>query len=210
MKFSVLILLIILAPLGLFSFERDKDSQYSRGKIFLLNGDTVPVYVKSVPIYNMQSGIQYLDTIGNKHSLIPSMAKGFCLMYKNDTVYFESRKDLKFVLFTSKKSKSSFIYRISNGKIPLYYFVEKGLKMDGIDQVTVELPRYMILLDQEWYSLTKKYFVSDFKKLVSNLKGVLNTQQMDGLYKEVEDEKYKFDNTRLVIEKLNKIPAFVD
>jgi hypothetical protein len=207
MKYNSLILILLIIPMWLLSDEISKDVKYSRGKVFLQNGDTVKAYIKSEAIYNLQSGIHCLDSLGNEYSLLPSNAKGFCMMFKNDTMYFESRRDLKTVLFTSKKSKSSFIYRISNGKLPLYYFIEKGLKMDGIDQITVELPRYLILLDQEWYSLTKKYFVSDFKKLISNLKGVLDKEQLDKLYFEVADEKFEFDNTPLLLGKLNKIPA---
>ena len=207
MKYNALLLFLLLVPMWLSADEKVKDVKYSRGKVFLQNGDTVNAYIKSEALYNLQSGIQCLDSLGNEYSLLPSNSKGFCMMFKKDTMYFESRRDLKTVLFTSKKSKSSFIYRISNGKLPLYYFVEKGLKMDGIDQVTVELPRYLILLDQEWYSLTKKYFVNDFKKLVTNLKGVLDKEQLDKLYFEVADEKFEFDNAPLLLEKLNKMPA---
>jgi hypothetical protein len=210
MKYNALVFFLLLSHMWLAADEKGKNVKYSRGKVFLQNGDAVNAYIKTDALYNMQSGIHCLDSTGNEYALLPSNAKGFCMMFKKDTMYFESRRDLKTVLFTSKKSKSSFIYRVSNGKLPLYYFLEKGLKMDGIDQVTVELPRYLILLDQEWFSLTKKYFVSDFKKLISNLKGVLNKQQMDELYNDVADKKFKYDNTPLVIEKLNKIPSFVN
>ena len=166
MKTSALIIFFAFVPFGLFSNEIAKDVKYSRGKIFLKNNDTVDVYVKVESLYNMQSGIQYVDSTWNEYSLIPSKASGFCLLYQNDTMYFESRKDLKMVLFSSKKSKSSFIHRVSNGNLPLYYFVDKELVMDGIDQVSADFPRYMVLLDQEWFSITVKYFVSDFKKLI--------------------------------------------
>lgn len=207
MKTNILIFIFGIIPFWLFSNIDAKDVKYSRGKIYLPNNDTVNVYVRSESIYNMQSGIHYLDSTGTEHSLVPTKAKGFVLLYKNDTMEFESRKDLKMVLFTSKKSKSSFIYRVSNGHLPLFYFVEKQLVMDGIDQVLSDFPRYMILLDQEWFSVTPKSFVSDLKKLVSNLKGELNTDQINLLWKDVVDEKYKFGDTPLFIERLNKIPA---
>lgn len=206
MKNIVLMLIFALSPFFLSADEISKDLTYAHGKLFLQNNDTINVYIKVESIYKMQNGIQYVDTVGHEFTLLPNKAKGFCLMYKNDTMYFESRKDLKMVLFTSKRTKSSFIYRISNGKLPLFYYVEKELKMDGIDQVTVDTPRYLILLDNEWFSLTKKYFASDFKKLISNLKGVLNKGQMDKLYYDVADEKFNFDNAPLLIEKLNNIP----
>jgi hypothetical protein len=207
MKYCTLLFFLILASMRLNADEKVREIKYSHGKVFLQNGDTVNAYIKSEALYNLQSGIHCLNSTGNEYSYLPSNAKGFCMMFKNDTMYFESRRDLKTVLFTSKKSKSSFIYRISNGKLPLYYFIERGLKMDGIDQVTVELPRYLILLDQEWFSLTKKYFVRDFKKLCSYLSGVLNADQLSILINDVTDSKYKFEDTPFVIEKLNKIPV---
>ena len=139
MKSSILILVFLIVPFVLFSASSPKDVKFSKGKIFFQNGDTVNVYIKVAKLYDLQSGIQYLDTAGNEHSLLPSKAKGFCLLYKNETLYFESRKDLKMVLFSSKKSKSSFVNKVSGGNMPLYYFVEKKLVMDGIDQVSVEL-----------------------------------------------------------------------
>lgn len=208
MKIALLILVFAIVPFWLYSDEKDKDTKYARGKIYLLNNDTVDVYVKSESVYDMQGGINYLDSTGTAYSLIPSKAKGFSLFYKNDTMDFESRKDLRLVLFTSKKTKSNFIYRVSNGSLPLFYFVEKQLVMDGIDQVQVDFPRYMILLDQEWFSITSKSFAADFTKLVSNLKEVYNNEQMKALLTEVADGKYKFDDTPLLIEKLTKIPAF--
>ena len=207
MKTTALILFFAFVSFGLFSDDIAKDVKYSRGKIFLQNNDTVDVYVKVESLYNMQSSIQYVDSTGNEYFLLPSNASGFCLLYKNDTMYFESRKDLKMVLFSSKKSKSSFIHRVSNGNLPLYYFVEKELVSDGIDQVLADFPRYMVLLDQEWFSITVKYFVSDFKKLISNLKGEYNMEQMKALMNEIEDGKYKFEDTPLIIERSNKIPA---
>ena|GEM_PF-1060794 len=207
MKTTALILFFAFVTFGLFSDDMAKDVKYSRGKIFLPNNDTLDVYIKVESLYNMQSGIQYVDSTGNEYSLIPSKAKGFCLLYKNDTMYFESRKDLKMVLFSSRKSKSSFIHRISNGNLPLYSFVEKKLVRDGIDQVLADFPRYMVLLDQEWFSITVKYFVSDLKRLFSNLKGEYNAEQMKALMNEIEDGKYKFEDTPLIIERSNKIPA---
>jgi len=208
MKIALLILIFAISPFWLFSDEKTKDTKYSRGKIYLLNNDTVDVYVKSEPVYDMQGGIHYLDSTGTAFSLLPSKAKGFSLLYKNDTMNFESRKDLKMVLFTSKKSKSNFIYWVSNGSLPLYYFVEKQLVMDGIDQVKVDVPRYMVLVDQDWFSITSKSYAADFTRLISNLKEVYNNEQMKALLTEVADGKYKFDDTPLVIARLTKIPAF--
>ena len=207
MKSSILILVFLIVPFVLFSASSPKDVKFSKGKIFFQNGDTVNVYIKVAKLYDLQSGIQYLDTAGNEHSLLPSKAKGFCLLYKNETLYFESRKDLKMVLFSSKKSKSSFVNKVSGGNMPLYYFVEKKLVMDGIDQVSVEFPHYMILLNQEWISISTKYFVNDFRKLVSSLKGEYNAEQMKALMNEIIDGKYKFEDTPVVVEKFRKIPV---
>ena len=138
MKTTALFIIFIIVPVCLFSQQIAKDGKYSKGKIFLQNNDTVNVYVKVESIYNMQDGILYLDSVGNEHPLLPSKAFGFCLLYKNDTMNFESRKDLNMVLFVSKKTKNNFVYRISGGSLPLYYFIEKQLVMDGIDQVQAD------------------------------------------------------------------------
>ncbi len=207
MKTKALIIMLSFIPFWLFSEVSAKDNRYSRGKIFLLNNDTIDVFIRSEPLFNLQNGIHFLDSTKKERSLLPANSKGFCLIYDNDSMYFESRKDLKLVLLTSKKSKSSFIHRISTGNLPLFYFIEKQLVMVGIDQVLSEFPRYIVLHDQEWYSLTPKYFVTDFKKLISALKGVYNTARMQVLLQEVADEKYNFETTPVLIEKLKQIPA---
>lgn len=207
MKTITLALLFAIVPFLLFSDPATKDDKYTRGKIFLQNNDTINVYIKVASLSQMQSGIQYVDSIGKEHSLLPSKAKGFCLLNKNNTLYLESRRDLKTVLLPSKKSKSCFIYRVSNANIPLYYYIEEQLVMKGIDMIKVDSPRYMILFDQEWISLTPKYFVSDFRSLVSNLKGDLDSEKLNALLQKVIDGEYKFDDTPIVIESLNKIPA---
>ncbi len=207
MKTKALIIMLALVPFWLFSEVSAKDNKYSRGKIFLLNNDTIEVFIRSEPLFNLQNGIHYLDSTKRECSMLPANSKGFCLIYKNDSMYFESRKDLKLVLLSSKKSKSSFVHRVSTGNLPLYYFVEKQLVMNGIDQVSSEYPRYIVLHDQEWYSLTPKNFISDFKKLISNLKGVFDSARMQALLQEVADAKYNFETTPLLIEKLKQIPA---
>lgn len=169
MKTSAIIFILMIVSLSLFSQQIVKDGKYSKGKIFLQKNDTVNAYIKVESIYNMQDGIRYLDSIGNEHLLLPSKALGFCLLYKNDRMYFESRKDLNMVLFVSKKTKNNFIYRISGGSLPLYYFIEKQLVMDGIDQVQADRPRYLVLFDQDWYPISSKYFIGEFQKLFSNL-----------------------------------------
>ena len=122
-------------------------------------------------------------------------------------MYFESRKDLNMVLFVSKKTKNNFIYRISGGSLPLYYFIEKQLVMDGIDQVQAERPRYLVLFDQDWYPISSKYFVGEFRKLFSNLKEKYNAKEMKVLLNEILDGKYNFEDTPAVIERLRKIPS---
>jgi hypothetical protein len=207
MKYNVLMFILLIIPMWLLSDEISKDLKYAHGKLFLQNNDTINVYIKVESIYKMQSEIQYIDTTGHEFILLPSKAKGFCLMYQNDTMYFESSRDLKMVLFTSKKAKSSFIYRISNGKLPLFYVVEKELKMDGFDQITVDAPRYLILLDQEWYPITPKYFVSDFNKIFSNLKSEYDAKQLKLLQNEIVERNFMFDHTPIIISKLNMIPS---
>ncbi len=205
MKTSLLLFIFIIVPFCLFSQQIVKDGKYSMGKIFLQKSDTVNVYVKVESIYNMQDGIQYLDSAGNEHSLLPSKALGFCLLYKNDTMYFESRKDLNMVLFVSRKTKNNFVYRISGGSLPLYYFIEKQLVMDGIDQVQADRPRYLVLFDQDWYPISSKYFIGEFQKLFSNLKDVYNAKEMKVLLNEIIDGKYSFEETPAVIDRLSKL-----
>ena len=205
MKTTALIFILVIVPFCLFSQQIVKDGKYSKGKIFLQKNDTMNVYVKVESIYNMQDGIQYLDSAGKEHSLLPSKSLGFRLLYKNDTMYFESRKYLNMVLFVSKKTKSNFIYRVSGGSLPLYYFIEKKLVMDGIDQVQADRPRYLVLFDQDWYPISSKYFTGEFQKLFSNLKDVYNAKEMKALLDEIVDGKYNFEETPAVIERLSKM-----
>ena len=97
------------------------------------------------------------------------------------------------------------IYRVSGGSLPLYYFNEKQLVMDGIDQVQADRPRYLVLFDQDWYLISSKYFISDFRKLFSNLKDVYSAKEMKTLLNEIVDGKYNFEDTPAVIERLSKI-----
>lgn len=207
MRTSLLIFILVIVPFCLFSEAIVKDGKYSKGKIFFQKNDTLNVYVKVESIYNMQDGIHYLDSTGNEHSLLPSKATGFCLLYKNDTMYFESRKDLNLVLFVSKKTKHKFVYRVSDGSLPLYYFVEKQLVMDGIDQVQADRPRYLVVFDDEWYSISSKYFINEFRKLFSNLKGTYDARELKALLNEIADGKYNFEDTPAIIERLSKIPV---
>lgn len=56
----------------------------------------------------------------------------------------------------------------------------------------------MILQNMEWFLITDKFFVNYFKKLISNLKGEYNAEQMNALMNEIENGKYKFKDTTLV------------
>lgn len=59
----------------------------------------------------------------------------------------------------------------------------------------------MVLMNQKWFSITKKYFVNDFKKLILNLKGVYNGKQIHALMNVIEDGKYTFQDTPLILER---------
>lgn len=125
-------LFFAIVPFSLFSNINAKDVKYPLGG----DNDTINVCIKVDSIYNMQSSIQYVDSTGNDYSLDPSKTMGFCLYYNNDRMYFESRKNLKMILFGLKKSRSSFIQQVSTGNLTLCYFVKKKLVMDGVDMIS--------------------------------------------------------------------------
>ena len=203
MKKYILSFLLIIISTVLFASDPVQNVKYSHGKIYLQNKDTIEVYIKNESLFKMQSGIHYLDKTGHEISLSPSKATGFSLFYKDDTLLFESRTDINPFVFTSKKDRSSFINRVSTGKLPLYYFINEKFFMEGKDMVTADIPVYMIPFNQDWFSISEENFVNDFKKLISRLKREYDENQLNALLLKLAKGNYKFEETPLIIEKFN-------
>jgi len=121
--------------------------QYAHGMIYLLNRDTIEAYIKVKEIVKMQERIELIDTAGFEYSVKPSQAAGFCLLFPEDTMVFESRDDLVNAIFKSKKEPYSFLLRLKEGNMPLYYFFEEKLEMSGVDQIWVEKPKIISRID---------------------------------------------------------------
>lgn len=203
MKMKTLILLLVFAPLFMQAVNLIPKDKYAHGKIFLLNHDSVEVYIKIDKIYNLQNGIQYVDTTGKEFTLKPENARGFKLVYPNETMVFESRNDLGSALFQSKNKNYSFVLRVFNGNLPLYYFIETKLAMDGIDQVEQERSRYFVRFGGEWYSFSKENFKNDGKKLLSLLKREgYNTKN---LRLNLDTGLFKFEDTPIFISECAKL-----
>lgn len=147
----------------------------------------------------MQKGIQYVDSKGFEYTTDPFKAKGFWLIYQEDTMVFESRSDIDKALFQPKKASTCFVLRIKKGNLPLYYFLDERLEMDGIDQVLREKPFYLLWFKEEWYPISKEHFTNDFRKVISMLKKAGFENEIKELVANFIEAKYKFEDTPEVI-----------
>ncbi len=205
MKTNLLFLLLVIVPFCLVANDLKPKDKYATGKVFLLNNDTVNVYIKVETLYNMQNGIQYVDTMGVEHVLKPSEAKGFSLIYPSEIMIFESRHDLTKVVFQPRNPDHYFVPRILEGKLTLYYFIEKKLVMDGIEQVEAEKARYLVRYSEEWYPVTKEYFNVSCRKIFTVLKREGFGTQIKALVREFDAEKYQYEDTPALINKCNQL-----
>jgi len=76
---------------------------------------------------------------------------------------------------------------------------------ENSEQIHADRTCYQVLFDQNWYLISPKYFINDFRKLFSNFKEVNNAKEMKTLLNEIADGKYNFEGTPKVIERLSKI-----
>lgn len=205
MKTKALILLLAIMPFGLKAVNSIPKDQYANGQVFLLNNDTLRVYIKIDKLLNLQNGIQYVDTMGMEYNLKPEDAKGFCMFYPDDTMYFESRNDIQKVLFKPKNNSQIFIHRVQKGKLPLYYFIETKFEMEGLDQIEVERARYFVNYANEWYPVSKDRFRNDFQKIFSLLKGDGFGNVIKPLQLEIGSGRFKFEETPLLIKEINAL-----
>ena len=205
MKIIFLVILIAIIPFYIYSKDPLPKDKYAVGKVFLKNNVTLNVYVKIESFYNMQLGIQYVDSMGLEHQLLPSKAKGFSLIYQNETMVFESRHDLTKVVFQPRFPDYFFINRISTGRFSLYFFIEKKLVMEGIDQVEAEKSRYLVLYNDDWYPISKDYFRGDCSKLFTLLKREGYTTESKKLSKELNSDGFKYETTPALIERINQL-----
>lgn len=196
-------LCIIFTSAKVYStFPKEK---YALGKLFFLNNDTMSVYVKIDKIIHLQKGITYVDTTGVEHKLAPADAKGFCLIYPEDTMFFERVEDFQKALFQPKKKSTFFINRLQKGRISLYYFVDTKLEMDGIDQVSVEQGRYFAYFKGEWFPVSKENYWSDFRKILSVLKKEVEIQSWKEIALKVDSSLLKFEDTPEFIHLCNQL-----
>jgi len=205
MKTKALIILLIVVPLFLQASQFILKDKYAYGQVFLLNNDTLSVYIKIEKIPDMQNGIQYVDSMGMEFKLKPIDAKGFSLIYPDDTMFFESRNDLDRALFHSKKKDCYFLHRVIKGKLSLYYFIESKLGMEGLDQVLMEKSLYFVRYKNEWYPISKELFKNDFAKLGSVLKRDGLGDKTKTLLSDINAGKFKFEDTPLLISKFTDL-----
>ena len=201
MKILTLILVWVIVTFSLFAKELDKNAKYAHGQVFFLNNDTLSVYIKIEKISQMQNGIQYVDSMGMEFKLKPFEAKGFSLIYPDDTMIFESINDLDRALFHSKKKDCYFVHHVIQGKLSLYYFIESKLEMEGLDQVLMEKSLYFIRYKNDWYPISKELFKGDFTKFGSVLKRNGLGDKTNALLSDIKAGKFNFEDTPLLISK---------
>jgi hypothetical protein len=205
MRIVSFILLMALAPISHFAGDLLQKEQYANGKVFLLNKSVSDVYIKVESIAKMQKGVQYVDSKGLEYNTDPFKAKGFWLIYPEDTMVFESRNDIDKALFQPKKASTCFVLRIQKGNLPLYYYLDERLEMEGIDQVLREKPYYLLRFREEWYPISKEHFTNDFRKVISMLKKAGFESELKEMIAGFIEAKYKFEDTPEVIKLCEKL-----
>jgi hypothetical protein len=200
MKIVCFILSIALAPLSLFAGDLLQKEQYANGKVFLLNKSVSDVYIKVESIAKMQKGVQYVDSKGLEYNTDPFKANGFWLIYPEDTMVFESRNDIDKALFQPKKASTCFVLRVQKGNLPLYYYLDERLEMEGIDQVLREKPYYLIRFKEEWYPISKEHFTNDFRKVLAVFKKAGFENEIKEVVANFVEAKYLFEETPKIVE----------
>ncbi len=196
MKMRLLLLFMGMISVYSNAFPNISKDEYAIGKVFLVNNDTLSVYIKIDRLINLQNSIMYVDTTtGKEYILKPEKAKGFCLIYPDDTMYFESIPDFQRALFHAKYKKVFFVHCLQKGKIPLYYFVDIKLVKEGLDMVPTERGRYFALFRDEWFPVSKESYWTDSRKILSALKSFAVPKEWKDLVLKVDSSQLKFEDT---------------
>lgn len=178
---TVCILIIAILPLFLIGKEKMKP-QHFPGGIISLNNDTIPAEIIFESILKSQSQVKFIDAGGKKKVFKPQTIKGFFVTTKSKKLYFESRNDIRISVFPSKKG--NFVLRISNDIYPLYYFVTSRMKNIGIETQMIQIPNYLIRMDNRWHHFNEHNF-TDCTKIFSD---------DAALVKAIKNGQYKFEN----------------
>ncbi|MBL7969789.1 MAG: hypothetical protein JNK09_22495 [Prolixibacteraceae bacterium] len=205
MKLKMLFVFLGIVFLCTEAYSTFPKEKYALGKLFFINNDTMSVYVKIDKIINLQNGIAYVDSMGREYHLKPDDARGFCLIYPNDTMFFESITDFQKALFQPKNRKAFFVHRLQTGKISLYYFIDTKLEMDGIDQVSAERGRYFAHFKGEWFPVSNENYWSDFRKILSVIKKDSQPNEWKSVTLKVDSSELKFEDTPEFIHLCNQL-----
>jgi hypothetical protein len=201
--FLAIALLLYLTAQGAAPKEK-----YVPGRVILLNKDTLKVFIKVKSLLEMQDGIEYKDSTGKMYAIAPANAKGFFFINEKDSMFFESRRDLKIGVVNPSNPKARFVYRVAKGKLVLYYYVTSKLVMVGFEQVAQDEPHYLVRLDTEWYHIAGSNLKHTFKKLFAMLREEEKGDKYNNiltLMNDIENDKYKFDDTPAIVERYNNI-----
>jgi len=205
MKIVGFILFLAIAPLSLFAGDLLQKEKYANGKVFLLNKSVSDVYIKVESIAKMQKGVQYVDSKGLEYDTDPFKANGFWLIYPEDTMVFESRNDIDKALFQPKKASTCFVLRVQKGNLPLYYYLDERLEMDGIDQVLREKPYYLLRFKEEWYPISKEHFTNDFRKVLAVFKKAGFENEIKEVVTNFIEAKYLFEDTPQIVKQCERL-----
>ena len=188
-----------MSHFSLFAGDLLQKEKYANGKVFLLNKSVSDVYIKVETIAKMQKGIEYIDSKGLEYSTTPFKANGFWLIYQEDTMVFESRNDIDNALFQPKKASTCFVLRIQKGNLPLYYYLDERLEMDGIDQVLHEKPYYLLRFKEEWYPISKEHFTNDLRKVFVVFKKAGFENEIKEVVANFVEAKYQFEESPKIL-----------
>lgn len=205
MKIVCFILFLAIAPLSLFAGDLLQKEKYANGKVFLLNKSVSDVYIQVESIAKMQKSVQYVDSKGMEYTTDPFKANGFWLIYPEDTMVFESRSDIDKALFQPKKASTCFVLRVKKGRLPLYYFLDERLEMDGIDQVLREKPYYLLRFSEEWYPISKEHFTNDFRKVLAVFKKAGFENEIKEVVANFVEAKYLFEDTPQIVRQCERL-----
>lgn len=201
---SILTACLVLSAVVVFSANK-----YVVARIIMSNNDTVVNLVKQTALHEMQNKIEVKVNDSITSIVYPMDAKSFyTIAGKGDTVRFESNCGLKFGLADNMEDNCYFMMKINSGIIPLYYFSMSKLQSMGTSMQTIQQPSYLVKYKNDWIIIEENNFVSQLKKLIKPFKKQLSGNKqvkITSLEDDLYYKTYKFDDTPMIVEKLNMI-----
>ncbi len=141
--FSVFLLLLSVKQTVFCQIQ--KNQQYIQGGIITLGNDTLKGVIEKKSEVDMQFRISFTVEAEKKSIYKPRQIKGYYLIEKEDTIFFESFEYWKSCQFINKHF---FVKKMSAGKISLYLYKEEGFNFTAFGKTTYYY--YFLKKDNNW------------------------------------------------------------